>query len=72
MGQVLLKLARKAPRAVQNDLPFEPGAIASQALGYNQRMGDFVHNTWDPSRVAVCSESLCRTLNRLRQMAKRP
>lgn len=69
--QVLLQLASKAPRAVQNDLLVEPGAIASQGLGYNQRMGDFVRNTWDPKRAALCSDSLCRTLNRLRQMAKR-
>ncbi|MGH6848770.1 MAG: hypothetical protein ACREC0_15465 [Methylocella sp.] len=69
--QVLLKFASKAPRAVQNDLLVEPGAIASQGLGYNQRMGDFVRNTWDPKRAALCSDSLCRTLNRLRQTAKR-
>jgi hypothetical protein len=69
--QVLLQLASKAPRVVQNDLLVEPGAIASQGLGYNQRMGDFVRNTWDPKRAALCSDSLCRTLNRLRQMAKR-
>jgi hypothetical protein len=69
--QVLLQLASKAPRAVQNDLLVEPGAIASQGLGYNQRMGDFVRNTWDPKRAALCSDSLCRTVNRLRQMAKR-
>jgi hypothetical protein len=69
--QVLLQLASKAPRAVQNDLLVEPGAIASQGLGYNQRMGDFVRNTWDPKRAALCSDSLFRTLNRLRQMAKR-
>jgi hypothetical protein len=69
--QVLLQLASKAPRVVQNDLLVEPGAIASQGLGYNQRMGDFVRNTWDPKRAALCSDSLCRALNRLRQMAKR-
>jgi hypothetical protein len=68
--QVLLKLARKAPRAVQSDLVVESGAIASQGLGYNHRMGDFVRNTWDPKRAELCSDSLCQTLNRLRQMAE--
>jgi hypothetical protein len=69
--QVLLKLAAKAPRAVQNDLVAETGAIASQGLGYNKRMADFVRNTWDPKRAILRSDSLCRTLNRLRQLAER-
>jgi len=68
--QVLLKLARKAPRAVRNDLVAETEAIASQGLGYNQRMAEFVRKTWDPKRAELCSNSLCRTLNRLRQMAE--
>lgn len=68
--QVLLKFARKAPREVQNDLVVERGAIASQGLGYNERMADFVRKTWDPKRAELCSDSLCRTLNRLRQMAE--
>jgi hypothetical protein len=67
--QSLLKFASKAPRAVQNDLLVEPGVIASQGLGYNQRMGEFVRSTWDPNRAASCSDSLSRTLKRLQQMA---
>lgn len=68
--QVLLKLARKAPRAIRNDMVAETEAIACQGLGYNQRMTDFVRNTWDPKRAQLCSDSLCRTLSRLRQMAE--
>ncbi|MGO8846384.1 MAG: hypothetical protein ACLQFI_13790 [Methylocella sp.] len=69
--QVLLKLARKAPRAIKNDLLVEAGAIASQGLGYNERMGEFVRNTWDPKRAVLYSDSLSRTLNRLQQMAEK-
>jgi hypothetical protein len=69
--QVLLTLAQRAPRAVRNDLLVEAGAIASQGLGYNQCMGDFVFNTWNPRRAALYSASLSRTLNRLQQMAER-
>lgn len=67
----LLKFASGAPRAVRNDLLVEPGAVASQGLGYNQRLGEFVRNTWDPNRAASCSNSLFRTLKRLQQLSDR-
>lgn len=68
--QSLLRLASRAPRAVRNDLVVQPGIVASQGLGYNQRLGEFVRETWDPNRAASRSSSLSRTLKRLQQLSK--
>lgn len=65
--RTLLQLAQKAPRDVRNDLLIEKGAIASQGLGYNHRMGDFVRDIWEPERAAARSKSLNRAIARLRQ-----
>ncbi len=67
----LLRFARRAPRDVRSDLLPAAGAIASQGLGYNQRLGDFVHNTWNPVIAASRSDSLRRTRLRLRELAAR-
>ncbi|MEJ0070181.1 MAG: hypothetical protein WDO24_17335 [Pseudomonadota bacterium] len=69
--QVLLNFARKAPRDVRNDLIAERGAIASQGLGYNQRMGDFIQSKWNPSHASSRSDSLRRARIRLKHFAKR-
>lgn len=69
--RALLALAANAPRDVRSDLLPRPGAIASQGLGYNARLGDFVHNTWDPERAAINSGSLRRALDRLKDLARR-
>jgi hypothetical protein len=66
----LLECARLAPRDVRSDLLVEKRAIASQGLGYNQRMGEFVRNVWDPSRASMHSDSLRRTINRMRAFAE--
>jgi len=67
----LLTLAAKAPRDVQHDLLPEPGAVASQGLGYNHRMGEFVRNDWDPQRASMYSDSLRRALERLNELSRR-
>lgn len=65
----LLRCAERAPRDVRFDLLAQSGAIASQGLGYNQRMGDFVRNEWNPQRAAACSNSLSRAILRLKEIA---
>jgi hypothetical protein len=67
----LLQLAGNAPREIKNDLITARGALASQGLGYNQRLGDFATNDWSPSRAASNSPSLNRTLVRLNELAQR-
>jgi hypothetical protein len=66
--EFLLNLAREAPREVRRDLLSERGSIASQGIGYNQRLRDYVNNSWSPSRAAQRSESLCRVIRRLEHL----
>ncbi len=66
----LLRLARRAPRDVRRDLLVEEGAIASQGLGYNQRLCAHVDASWDPSRAAERSDSLCRVIRRLQELSQ--
>lgn len=67
--QTLLRFARNAPRNIRTDLIAEDGVIASQGLGYNQRLGDFVREQWSPERAASRSDSLLRVRQRLIQLA---
>ncbi|MBV8440272.1 MAG: hypothetical protein JO312_06880 [Hyphomicrobiales bacterium] len=64
----LLHLARRAPREVRRDLLAEEGAIASQGLGYNQRLCEYVNASWNPSHAAERSESLRRVIRRLERL----
>src|SRR5262249_48888889 len=61
--EFLLNLARNAPREVRRDLLPERGSIASQGIGYNQRLCNYVNNLWSPARAR--SESLSRVIRRL-------
>jgi hypothetical protein len=56
----LLRLALGAPKEIRNDLVKEQGAIASQGLGYNDRLCDFVRTEWSPERASNNSDSLHR------------
>lgn len=67
----LLRLACRAPRAVREDLLPARGAIASQGLGYNNRLCGLVRSDWDPERASVLSPSLRRTRQRLAELAQR-
>lgn len=69
--QRLLQLAKLAKREVRLDLLSDEGAIASQGIGYNARLGDMVRNEWSPKRAAVRSSSLRRTIGRLEELALR-
>lgn len=61
----LLSLARRAPRAIRDELVSERSAVASQGVGYNTLLSEFVANKWCPLRASKCSDSLLRMLNRL-------
>lgn len=61
----LLELARRAPRDVRDDLLPPRNAVASQGLGYNRRLGEFVRDIWSPERAAMRSDSLKRARLRL-------
>lgn len=65
----LLQLATHAPRRVREELLAEQGATASQGLGYNTFLCDFVRSRWKPARAANRSESLERARSRLAELA---
>jgi len=67
--QHLLKLAQRAPREVRFDLVKQDGAMASQGIGYNACLSDWIRATWSPGRAAKLSPSLRRTRERLRSRA---
>jgi hypothetical protein len=69
--QHLLKLAKLAARPVRQDLVKETGAVASQGIGYNHRLTNWVRSDWSPERAAQRSPSLQRTRTRLRELALR-
>ena len=66
--KTLLKLAQSAPKKIRDDLIGDNKAIASQGLGYNARLAEFVHNSWSPERAMLRSESLLRSLQRLKEL----
>jgi hypothetical protein len=68
--QRLLSLAKHAPQKIRSDLLPEQGAVASQGLGYNARLSDFVRNVWQPERAATRSPSLDRARVRFRELSE--
>jgi hypothetical protein len=66
----LLMLAQDAPRSIRNELIVETGAVASQGLGYNEILGEFVRTKWNPTSAATRSGSLLRAQRRLGEMAE--
>lgn len=66
--QYLLKLAKLAPGEIRRDLVKQKGAAASQGLGYNARLCEWVRSSWSPARAAQRSPSLQRARQRLRQV----
>jgi hypothetical protein len=69
--QHLLELARKANREVRQDLIKASGAVASQGIGYNARLADFVAKSWNPMRAANRSPSLQKAIVRLQELGQR-
>lgn len=69
--QYLLEQAKKASRAIREDLVAEKGAMARQGLGYNVRLVAWVETQWCPARAAERSPSLARARRALSQAAAR-
>lgn len=65
----LLQLAQRAPRAIRDDLVAERGAAATQGLGYNAVLSNFVRTAWDPSKALHRSNSLARACMRVSELA---
>ena len=63
----LVSLARSSKRTrVRVDLVPRSGATSRVGPGYNVRIGEFVRLHWDVERASQVSDSLKRTLARLR------
>ena len=70
--QYLLRLiAKQAHRRIREDLVAEKGAIASQGIGYNAHLGEWVRTVWSPARAAVRSRSLHRARLRIGELVHR-
>jgi hypothetical protein len=70
--KVLLGLVAKlANREIRADLVADAGAIASQGIGYNARLSQWVAAEWNPERAAIRSNSLHRARIRLGELVKR-
>lgn len=67
--RTLLHLAREGSRAVRSDLLIQRGAVASQGLGYNRLLGEFVATQWNLIDAATNSDSLSRAIARLQEVA---
>lgn len=66
--QVLLRLAKSAPKDVRQDLLKTIDGNLSPGLGYNACLTEWVNSTWSPQRAADRSPSLARTRLRLSQV----
>lgn len=66
--QALLNLAREGSGVIRSDLLPQRGSIASQGLGYNRRLGEFVSNQWNLIGAAANSNSLSRAVVRLQEL----
>jgi hypothetical protein len=66
--QALLNAARRAVRTIRSDLLRTRGTVASQGLGYNRVLSNFVETEWDPDRARQRSPSLNRTMARLAEL----
>lgn len=69
--QFLLNLARTARREVRSELIAQNRAIASQGLGYNRVLSEFVELHWDLESAVQRSVSLNRAVIRLEELSQR-
>jgi len=67
--QLLLKLAKSAPKQIRADLLKTIDGNLAQGLGYNARLSAWVNSEWSPQRAAERSPSLARARLRLHQTA---
>ena len=65
--EFLVSLARLSKRTqLRADIVPRPGATSKVGPDYNSRIGDFVRTRWDIEHASAVSNSLKRTLARLR------
>jgi hypothetical protein len=64
----LLNIAKRARREVRSELIVAKGAVASQGLGYNSTLSNFVRDQWSLEQASDNSDSLRRAVNRLSQL----
>lgn len=70
--QYLLRLiAKQARRNIREELVAEKGAIASQGIGYNAHLGEWIRTVWSPERAACRSNSLQRARLRIGELIHR-
>lgn len=65
----LLNVTRRASRSVRSDLLATRGTMASQGLGYNRVLSNFVDNNWSVDRARDYSPSLSKAVDRLSGLA---
>jgi hypothetical protein len=68
--QTLLRLAQFAPRSVRDDLVGARGSVASQGIGYNARLCEWVRETWRPALAAERSPSLAKARAALAELPR--
>lgn len=67
--QVLLGLVRRyGNRAIKSEILPAPNSRSSVGLGYNQTLGRFVMDKWEPRRAVENSDSLARAYARLHEL----
>ncbi len=69
--KTLIQLARKAPKTVREDLVPNRNAKASQGIGYNRTLCEFVKTSWSPEVARKRSDSLNRTIQRIVELNER-
>jgi len=65
--QWLLSLALSAPRRIRIDLVQETTDSLKQGFGYSNHLCDFVEKRWVPIRASNRSESLRRSIRRIKE-----
>ena len=67
--EFLVSLARLSKKTqLRTDIVPKPGATSKVGPGYNSRIGEFVRTHWNIERASTVSNSLKRTLARLRTL----
>ena len=65
--ELLVALARRSRKTgLREELVPRPGATSTVGPAYNSRLGEFVRSDWNIQRASAASNSLKRTLDRLR------
>ena len=65
--EFLVALARRSRKTgLREELVPRPGATSTVGPAYNSRLGEFVRSDWNIRRASAASNSLKRTLDRLR------